>query len=97
MSCIIVYTRNTMFFNIPSMQSHGIIFVVDAGSPDRLNEARQVLGGVLQEEKVAGKPLVILANKQDQPGALGTEEVRERLGLDTLLNENQQQCIRVVS
>ena len=72
--------------------------MVDAGSPDRLNEARQVLSGVLQDETVAGKPLVILANKQDQSGALGTEEVRERLGLDSLVNENQQQQrIRVVS
>ena len=69
--------------------------MVDAGCPDRLNEARQILEGVLGEEMVAGKPLVIFANKQDQSGALSPEEVRERLGLNSL-SENQRQSIKVV-
>ena len=71
--------------------------MVDAASPERLDESKQVLGGVLRDEMVKGKPLVILANKQDQVGALSPEGVRERLGLDTLLENQQQQHIRVVS
>ena len=62
-------------------QSHGVIFVVDSTAPERLEEARQVLLGVLKEETVAGKPLLVIANKQEQSGALSPEEVQEKLGL----------------
>ena len=81
------------------MQSHGIIFVVDASSPERLDEVRQILSGVLQDERVTGKPLLIFANKQDREGALSVEEVCTRLELDTMLGEHRQntQVVSVIS
>ena len=62
---------------------------MDASSPVRLDEAKQVLSGMLQEECVTGKPLLIFANKQDQEGALSEDEIRARLELDTLLGEHR--------
>lgn len=37
----------------------------------------QELGRLLQEERLAGATLLIMANKQDVPGALGADAIRE--------------------
>ena len=66
------------------VQAHGVVFVVDASAPERLPEARAVLHSALQDNRLAGKPLVIFANKQDREGALGEEELRGRLDLGAL-------------
>ena len=58
---------------------------MDASSSSRLDEAKRVLSDVLQEERVRGKPLLILANKQDQEGALSEEGMKAGLELDSLL------------
>ena len=52
------------------MQSHGVIYVLDASDQDRLEESRQLLRQTLMNEHLRGKPLLLLANKQDRPGAL---------------------------
>ena len=45
-------------------QCHGVIFVVDACSVDRLEEAKEALANVVQHEKMEGKPLLVFANKR---------------------------------
>lgn len=40
----------------------------------------QELGRLLQEERLAGATLLIMANKQDVPGALGADAIREASG-----------------
>ena len=65
---------------------------MDASSQERLDEARQVLSGVLQDEQMVGKPLLIFANKQDQEGALDDTEISNRLELDALLGEHRASC-----
>ena len=84
------FQRSTLTCTHTHIQSHGIIFVVDASSPERLDEVRQILSGVLQDERVMGKPLLIFANKQDREGALSVEEVSTHLELDTMLGEHRQ-------
>ena len=71
--------------------------MVDASSPTRLDEAKQVLSDVLQEEKVMGKPLLILANKQDMNGAMSPEQIRDGLGIESLLGGDQHHNVRMVS
>lgn len=66
-------------------QCHGVIFVVDASSVDRLEEAKEALANVVQHEKVEGKPLLVFANKQDKEGAIDEAELRARLGLEQLV------------
>ena len=39
---------------------------------------------MLVEERLLGCSLLVLANKQDLPGALSHEEIREALGLDSI-------------
>ncbi|KAG5490785.1 hypothetical protein JKF63_00907 [Porcisia hertigi] len=61
-----------------------IIYVVDAADHQRILEARLGLQHLLEEEKVAGVPILIFANKQDFLGALSVEEVTVALNLTDL-------------
>jgi len=60
---------------------HGIVVVVDSADPARLEEARDVLAQSLSDKAAAGKPVLLLANKQDQEGAASPTEVAARLNL----------------
>ncbi|XP_061072192.1 ADP-ribosylation factor-like protein 14 [Conger conger] len=59
----------------------GVVFVVDAADRRRLGEARQELERVLKSEHLRRAPVVVLANKQDVPGAADAEEITQRLAL----------------
>ena len=65
----------------PRLQVHGIVVVVDSADPARLEEARDVLAQSLSDKAAAGKPVLLLANKQDQEGAASPTEVAARLNL----------------
>ena len=71
------------------MQIHGVIFVVDSGSTDRLDEAKEVFSAVSQHEKIKGKPLLIFANKQDLEEAVDDDAIAQHLDLDVLLGDNR--------
>ncbi|XP_074834855.1 uncharacterized protein LOC142002564 [Carettochelys insculpta] len=62
----------------------GLVFVVDSADPGRVGEAGSELGDLLQAEELQGVPLVLLANKQDLPGARSCAELVEELGLRKL-------------
>eukprot|EP00993_Chasmostoma_nieuportense_P001440 NODE_2321_length_1211_cov_37.313653_g2207_i0.p1 GENE.NODE_2321_length_1211_cov_37.313653_g2207_i0~~NODE_2321_length_1211_cov_37.313653_g2207_i0.p1 ORF type:complete len:308 (+),score=70.94 NODE_2321_length_1211_cov_37.313653_g2207_i0:187-1110(+) len=55
--------------------AHGIIYVVDSSLVARYEEAMQRLWGVLGDHRAEGKPLLVLANKQDSPEAHPTPAV----------------------
>lgn len=57
---------------------------MDASEPELLPEARVALYETLGHRELRDKRLLVLANKQDLPGALGPEEIAERLDLDGL-------------
>jgi hypothetical protein len=50
----------------------------------RLEDCRDELQSLLLEERLAGASLLIFANKQDLPGALTAEQIREALSLDRI-------------
>eukprot|EP00941_MAST-03F_sp_MAST-3F-sp1_P002879 g2879.t1 len=47
-------------------ESYGVMFVFDASDEDRLKEASHALASLSNHPQAAGKPLVIVANKQDK-------------------------------
>ena len=65
-------------------QASGIAFVVDSNDVDRLELARDELHALISNKELAGKPFLILANKQDLPQAVGKEELVKTLGLDLI-------------
>lgn len=59
----------------------GIVFLVDACDRGRFDEAKVELESLLQDESVAGAPVLILGNKIDRPGAASEDEIRHRFQL----------------
>ncbi|OCT95828.1 ADP-ribosylation factor [Xenopus laevis] len=59
----------------------GLVFVVDSADWERFKEASLVLEEILDNDKIRGIPFLVMANKQDLPGARRPMEVAEELGL----------------
>ena len=63
---------------------HGAIFVVDAADKARFDEAREALHTALEDKRLAGKPVLVFANKQDVGGAATTAELATALELNSV-------------
>eukprot|EP01117_Protostelium_nocturnum_P015185 TRINITY_DN5857_c0_g1_i1.p2 TRINITY_DN5857_c0_g1~~TRINITY_DN5857_c0_g1_i1.p2 ORF type:complete len:211 (-),score=47.59 TRINITY_DN5857_c0_g1_i1:788-1360(-) len=67
---------NTYF---PSVS--GIVFVVDSSDPDRFNESKKELDGLLSNRDISSVPVLVLGNKTDKRGAVSEDDLRLSLGL----------------
>mmetsp|Transcript_48042 Transcript_48042/g.138360 ORF Transcript_48042/g.138360 Transcript_48042/m.138360 type:complete len:195 (-) Transcript_48042:257-841(-) len=65
-------------------KAHAIAFVVDSAAHGDLAEARDMLWDLLAEAELQDSQLLVLANKQDAPGAKTLEEVGRRLRLQRI-------------
>lgn len=61
-----------------------IVFVVDSSDRQRVAEARRELELTLRSEPLRGRPLIVLANKQDVDNALTVTEIKDRFHLKKL-------------
>jgi len=61
-------------------EAHGMIFVIDSADPRRFEEARHAFETIRSHEQLRGMPVMILANKQDLPGALRVDDIESSLG-----------------
>ncbi|NWU70152.1 AR13B protein, partial [Pterocles burchelli] len=73
-------------------ESYGVIFVVDSSDIARMEETKQAMIEVLNSPKISGKPVLVLANKQDREGALPEADVIESLSLEKLVNQHKCLC-----
>jgi ADP-ribosylation factor-like protein 3 len=71
-------------------KANGIVWVIDSSDTRRMEETGTELAALLQEEKLAGVPLLILANKQDLATALQPDQITVDLGLHEIRNRNWQ-------
>ncbi|XP_071956757.1 uncharacterized protein [Antedon mediterranea] len=71
---------------------HGVVFVLDASDEDRIDECRQTLKETLHHDRVHGKRVLVLANKQDVDGALDEVDICEQLELEEMVNESKCPC-----
>merc|ERR1711968_99462 len=58
-----------------------LIYVVDSSDRRRLEEASDELQELMEEDKLAGIPILCFANKQDLMNATAADEVVEAMGL----------------
>jgi ADP-ribosylation factor protein 1 len=70
--------------------TQGLIFVVDSNDRDRIEDAREELAKMLNEDEMREAKLLVFANKQDLPNAMTAAEVTEKLGLNNMRN---RQCV----
>jgi len=70
------YTRNT----------DGIVFVVDSVDMERMEEAKVELLRTARFPENAGVPILVVANKQDLPGARDAAEIEKLLAMNDLSN-----------
>lgn len=72
-----------------------LVFVMDASEPDQVDQARDELAWVLAEEELRASVVLVLANKQDLPGALTADALSERATFETLLQGRRWGCLGV--
>jgi len=65
-----------------------IVFFVDSNDRDRIDDAREELAKLMNEDELRDAKLLVYANKQDLPNAMTAHEVSERMGLHYLRNRN---------
>lgn len=58
-----------------------LVYVVDSSDKRHLEESKKELGIILKHDNIKNVPVVVLANKQDLPGALSAEEITQRLNM----------------
>lgn len=66
--------------------TNALIYVVDSSDTARIGTTKKELMSMLEEEELKDAVLLVLANKQDQKGALSEAEVSEAMGLAAIQN-----------
>ncbi|KAK8126201.1 ADP-ribosylation factor family-domain-containing protein [Apiospora kogelbergensis] len=74
-------------------KTDALIWVVDATDRLRIQDCREELHGLLQEERLAGACLLIFANKTDVQGCMDDNEILEGLQLNAI-RTHQWQILR---
>merc|ERR1712076_269360 len=64
--------------------TQGLFFVVDSNDRDRIDDAREELSKILNEDEMQNAVLLVFANKQDLPNSMPTAEVSDKLGLQSM-------------
>jgi len=73
---------------------HGLVYVVDGCNRDRIAETKAIMESVIEHKYIKGKKMLILVNKQDQPGAMSTDEVAGAFGIHP---DDPAYCIKACS
>merc|ERR1712040_29557 len=66
--------------------TNGLIYVVDSNDRDRIEDAREELNKMINEDEMRDAVVLVFANKQDLPNAMPAAEITEKLGLHNLRN-----------
>ncbi|XP_033846239.1 ADP-ribosylation factor 4 [Periophthalmus magnuspinnatus] len=61
--------------------TQGLIFVVDSNDRERIAEAEEELTKMIQEDELKDAAILVFANKQDLPNAMGVSELTDKLRL----------------
>jgi small GTP-binding protein len=70
-------------WNYYFLNTTALIYVVDSNDRERLEEAADELWRILNDDEMIGKPVLVLANKQDLLHSISVSEMMESLRLMT--------------
>ncbi|XP_003794683.1 ADP-ribosylation factor-like protein 14 [Otolemur garnettii] len=76
----------------------GLLYVVDSTDRQRLEHSRRELEHILKNEHIKRVPVVLLANKQDLPGALSARDITRKFRVKNLCSDRSwfvQPCCAV--
>ncbi|XP_072266491.1 ADP-ribosylation factor-like protein 14 [Pyxicephalus adspersus] len=59
----------------------GLVYVVDSTNKETIDESKKEFQRILQNELIKNVPVVLLANKQDIPGALNADEITRKFNM----------------
>lgn len=62
----------------PLRTAHAMIFVIDSADAGRMDEALLAFEAVRSHEELHGVPVLLMANKQDLPGALSPADIERK-------------------
>ncbi|XP_007524126.1 ADP-ribosylation factor-like protein 14 [Erinaceus europaeus] len=65
----------------------GLLYVVDSTDQQRLEDSRREFERILKNEHIKHLPVVLLANKQDVPGALTAEDITRMFKVKKLCSD----------
>ncbi|EYU46851.1 hypothetical protein MIMGU_mgv1a024951mg [Erythranthe guttata] len=77
-------------WDVGSQQRHyfqntqGLIFVVDSNDRDRVEDAKDELNMMLNQDELREAVLLVFANKQDLSNAMNADELTDKLGLNSI-------------
>ncbi|KAM5290317.1 LOW QUALITY PROTEIN: ADP-ribosylation factor-like protein 13A [Glossophaga mutica] len=69
--------------------AHGLVFVLDSSDLRHMQEVKITLTSLLSDTRVAGKPILLIANRQDKKNALLPCDIIKYLFLEGIVNENK--------
>ena len=78
------HSSKNALYRTDFQNTQGLVFVVDSNDRDRVLEAREELQRMLNEDELRDALLLVFANKQDLPNAMGPSEITDKLGLEGL-------------
>ncbi|KAF2077807.1 hypothetical protein CYY_000852 [Polysphondylium violaceum] len=65
-------------------ENDAVIWVIDSSDIRRIDDCKEELKKLLDEEKFAGASFLVFANKQDLDGALTSEQIAKYMDLESL-------------
>ena len=66
--------------------------MVDSNDRDRMEATKDELHRAMNDDEMAGVPVLVFANKQDLPNAMSAEEVAAALGLHARHDWHLEPC-----
>ena len=70
--------------------AHGVIFVADCADHARVKQMKDEFATVVTDPQLAEASVLVLANKQDLPGHMDTEQIKQLLELPGVMKPTQR-------
>jgi hypothetical protein len=74
------------------LQVFGVIYVIDSSDHAQLERSKEIFGSIMSHDLLMGKPMLVMANKQDHPNAIDVLDICEYFEVEYLANLFRTPC-----